>query len=100
MEAAYAASLAGYLETPEKLKSLEPFAKSERADQLAYEKRVIRRLKASQQAFVAFRESACAAVGEVFDGGSIQSTEVQWCRAKLTEARAKFLKQYFSDPGK
>ena len=55
------------------------------------------RLRASQAAWLRYRETACAAVQEMYDGGTIAEVDVPGCKADLTESRTRFLQKYFID---
>ncbi len=71
--------------------------KSEQDDQVKWEIRMRQRLRASQAAWLSYRETACAAVQEMFDGGTIAEVDVPGCKTELTESRTKFLQKYFID---
>ena len=69
--------------------------KSEQDDQVKWEARMRQKLRASQEAWLRYRETACATVREMYDGGTIVEVDVPGCKTDLTESRTKFLREYF-----
>ena len=97
MKVAFEQALDQFVESLSERKETVALPKSESEEQLAWERRMLRKLKTSQTKWLAYRESACAAVSEDFHGGSIEPLERQSCMTDLTNARAKFLRDYFHD---
>jgi uncharacterized protein YecT (DUF1311 family) len=56
------------------------------------------RVRDAQRAWLRYRELHCAAVGAMWEGGSIQPSEVFGCKATLTKSRIKELKTDFQHP--
>jgi uncharacterized protein YecT (DUF1311 family) len=97
MKVALDRALAQFAESGEKYKASDPLPKSEQADQIVSERRIRRSLLASQKAWLAYRESACGSVNDLFYLGSIADEETTFCKADLTKERTKFLNDYFNN---
>lgn len=48
-------------------------------------------VKASQRAWITYRDTTCAAEGALYDGGTLQRVVEPECRARLTSERADWL---------
>lgn len=96
MKIAFQRALAQFANGPEKPMDAEPLPKSERGDEIAWRRRVRSGLLVSQKAWLAYRESACGSVNDLFYMGTIADEEVTFCKADLTKARTKFIEDYFN----
>jgi uncharacterized protein YecT (DUF1311 family) len=56
----------------------------------------VKRLRAAQRAWMAFRDAECAVAGYEALGGSMESMLVSGCVAQLTKRRAAELRQMLS----
>lgn len=63
--------------------------------EIEWERRIRDDLKASQIAWLRYRESACGSVSDWYDGGTAAEINVPECKTELTRARIKFLRTYF-----
>jgi uncharacterized protein YecT (DUF1311 family) len=68
----------------------------ERARQIKWDKRMMRDLRASQQAWVAYRNASCLTVLDFYAEGSGAGNASTGCDLELTTARTEFLRQNFS----
>jgi uncharacterized protein YecT (DUF1311 family) len=60
------------------------------------DKRTARSLRQSQARWLAYRESACTAVANMYDGGTITVEAVPACKTELTQQRTAWLRSYFA----
>jgi len=100
MQRAYRSALAAYTHNPEEYKTLYPeFSKSkyDMEHQEKADKRVLRKLSESQRLWVAYRESACGAIEEKYEGGTIIGEVVPICKDELTKERTKWLEAQFGE---
>ena len=88
-------ALAQYTLTGEQSRETPAVGSSGRDQQIQWNQRMRDDLNASQQAWLKYRESACGAVGDSYDGGTFAEVAVPLCRADMTRARTKFLRTYF-----
>ena len=56
------------------------------------------RVRDAQLAWLRYRDLHCSAVGELWEGGCIQPTQVYACKAGLTSARTKEIKTDYETP--
>jgi len=94
---AFDAALRNYTEGAVKRDEGQPLPKSEEKEQIRWEHTMLRKLRDSQRAWLAYRESACGTVEAMFEGGNIASVAVPFCKADLTAERTKFLRAYFRE---
>jgi uncharacterized protein YecT (DUF1311 family) len=59
------------------------------------DKRMVRSLRQSQARWLAYRESACSAVENMYDRGTIVAEAVPACKIALTQQRTDWLRSYF-----
>jgi uncharacterized protein YecT (DUF1311 family) len=97
MTLAFDRALESYVSTPAKKKENQILPKFDRIGQIKWEKRMRRDLRISQKAWLGYRESACGAVQEMYDTGTIAKVAVPLCMVEITMARTKFLRGYFGD---
>ena len=97
MKVAFDRALAQFSYSLKKHTEKDPLPESEQAEQKIAEQKMRRALRASQKAWVAYRESACGAVNDSFEGGSISDEIATFCKADLTKDRTKFLNDYFNN---
>lgn len=67
------------------------------SQQMQWNRRMLEVLKSSQEAWLQYRESACRAVRDSYEGGTSAEINVPECKAQLTRERIKFLRTYFLD---
>jgi uncharacterized protein YecT (DUF1311 family) len=96
MKAAYEKMLAYYAPTTDKLHGLRG---AEREEQGRWYIRMQRQIRASQRAFLRFRESTCAIQDIEWDGGTIHAIAAPACRWELTRQRAKWLVANLQEEG-
>jgi uncharacterized protein YecT (DUF1311 family) len=100
MQRAYKGALAAYTHSPEEYKTLYPEFSESKYDlehQEETDKRVLRKLRQSQRLWVAYRESACGAIEEKYEGGTIIGEVVPICKDELTKERTKWLEAQFGE---
>lgn len=56
----------------------------------------VQKLRASQRAWLAFRDAECALQGSAVEGGSAKPMVVSQCMARLTEERVRQLRYYLN----
>ena len=56
------------------------------------------KVRAAQRAWLRYRDLHCDAVGSLYEGGSVQPTEVFSCRTGVTSARTREIKEQYSTP--
>jgi len=71
----------------------EVLAHYQRADGGAGSAEGVKRLRAAQRAWIAFRDAECAVAGYEALGGSLEPMLVSGCNAELTRRRAAELRQ-------
>ena len=57
-----------------------------------------RRVRDAQRAWLRYRELHCSAVGALWEGGSVQPTQIYACKSGLTSARMKEIKADYETP--
>ena len=94
MKSAYQKMLASYAPTEGNLKGLKG---TEREEQRQWYIRMQARIRSSQTAFLAYRQSACAVLDEEYKGGTIHAIVAPSCRLDLTKERVQWLRQRLED---
>ena len=61
------------------------------------DKRTTEALRKSQSDWMAYRDSACEAVGDSYEGGTASAQAIPSCRLRLTEDRIMWLQTNFND---
>jgi uncharacterized protein YecT (DUF1311 family) len=67
----------------------------ERNQQAAYERKMREGLTLSQKIWTQYQSSACAAVNDFYEGGTMGPTAAALCKAEIARQRAKFLRDNF-----
>lgn len=88
-------ALAQYAPAKEQDRKTPAVGNSGSDQQIQWNQRMRDDLNTSQQAWLKYRESACRAVGDSYDGGTFGEVAVPLCKADLARARIKFLRGYF-----
>lgn len=97
MKLAFDAALRNYTEEHVDTNEKQALPKTEQEEQVRWEAAMLRRVKASQRAWLTYRESACGTVKAMYAGGTIAAVIVPLCKADLTLQRTKFLRDYFPE---
>jgi len=69
----------------------------ERDQQVQYEKKMRQSLELSQKMWLQYQSAACAAVSDMYEGGTMGPTAVANCKAEIAKQRAKFLRENFGE---
>jgi len=69
----------------------------ERDQQVQYEKKMRQSLELSQKMWLQYQSAACAAVSDMYEGGTMGPTAVANCKAEIAIQRAKFLRENFGE---
>ena len=97
MKGAFGHALEVYIPTAQEKKQTAALPKLDRDRQTDWERKMLRDLRASQNTWLAYRQSACGAAEDMYDGGTISAVAVGLCRAEMTRAQTKFLRDYFGN---
>ncbi len=95
MNRAFQQSLANYLPSAERDNEGPKMSKLDLELLHEADKRTVRGLRQSQARWLAYRESACSAVENMYDGGTIVAEAVPACKIELTQQRTDWLRSYF-----
>jgi uncharacterized protein YecT (DUF1311 family) len=95
LKAMFDATLQPYTESTLKTNKRKSLPKSEEQEQVRWEKAMLKKFGASQQAWMKYRDSACGTLEFMYAGGTISSVTVPLCKADLTRERTKFLQDHF-----
>jgi len=68
---------------------------ADRMRQIEWQKRILRDLKTSQSAWLAYRDSSCRSISDFYEDGSGEPTAVASCKLGITTARTQFLRDNF-----
>ena len=68
---------------------------AERNREGEYGKRMLRDMKVSQEAWLAYRDASCRSVSDFYEDGSGEPNAVASCNLEMTTARTKFLRDFF-----
>jgi uncharacterized protein YecT (DUF1311 family) len=92
---AFANALQHYTPTADGQKENLTLSKFDRDHEAQYEKRMRRDLEISQKVWLQYRTAACAAVFNMYDGGTISPAAASHCKTDITRQRIRFLRDYF-----
>jgi uncharacterized protein YecT (DUF1311 family) len=95
MNRVFQQALSNYLPSVERDNELPKLSKLDLELLHKANKRTVRSLRQSQARWVAYRESACSAVGNMYDTGTIAAEAVPACKIGLTQQRTDWLRSYF-----
>jgi uncharacterized protein YecT (DUF1311 family) len=79
----------------QELKEINALPKYDREFALESNRKILRKLRESQKAWYAYRESACGAVEQTYEGGTITALVIPLCKIEITQQRTKFLVKNF-----
>jgi uncharacterized protein YecT (DUF1311 family) len=71
----------------------------ERDQQAEYERKMRQRLELSQKIWLQYQSAACAAVLDLYEGGTMGPIAATLCKAEIAKQRAKFLRDNFGQIG-
>lgn len=94
---AFADSLQKYTPSAEEQKENAKLPKYDRDHEAQYELRMRRDLEVSQRIWLQYRATACAAVFDMYDEGTVGPAATLLCKVEITEQRIKFLRGYFAE---
>jgi uncharacterized protein YecT (DUF1311 family) len=97
LKEAFAQAVDQYASTADRNRETAAVPNHDRDRQVRWEQRMRRDLNLSQKASLDYRQSACGTVAEMYDGGTIAAVGVPLCKAEMTRARTKFLRDYFDN---
>jgi uncharacterized protein YecT (DUF1311 family) len=79
----------------QELKEINALPKYDREFAFQSNRKMLRKLKKSQKAWFSYRESACGAVEQKYEGGTITALVIPLCKIEITQQRTKFLVENF-----
>ncbi|MDR3751264.1 MAG: lysozyme inhibitor LprI family protein [Terracidiphilus sp.] len=94
---AFADAIQHYTPMADEQKENAALPKYDRDHEAQLEKKMRRDLEVSQKIWLQYRTAACAAVSDMYDGGTISPAATSLCKAEITKQRIKFLRDYFAD---
>ena len=94
---AFADALQHYNPAADEKKENAALPKYDTDREAQYEKRVRRNLEVSQKIWLQYRATACSAVFESYEGGTIGPLARSLCKEETTRQRIKFLRDYFPE---
>ena len=95
MNRAFQQALSNYLPSAERDNEAPKMSKLDLGLLHEADKRTVRSLRQSQARWLAYRESACSAVENMYDGGTVIAEAVPACKIELTQQRTDWLRSYF-----
>ncbi len=95
MNRAFQQALSNYLPSAERDNEAPKMSKLDLELIHEADKRTVRSLRQSQARWLAYRESACAAIENMYDGGTIVAEAVPACKIELTQQRTDWLRSHF-----
>jgi uncharacterized protein YecT (DUF1311 family) len=97
MQRAFQAALDRNTPNQEEQREISTLPKYDREKALEDNAKMLRKLKESQKAWVAYCEIACGTIAQKYEGGNIVSLVVPLCKIDMTQQRTKFLKENFGE---
>ena len=94
LEAAFADAIQHYTPNADETKEND-LPQPEREQHAQYERKMRQSLELSQKIWLQYRSAACAAVSDVYEGGTMGPTAVALCKAEIAKQRTKFLHENF-----
>jgi uncharacterized protein YecT (DUF1311 family) len=98
MNATFSLALQSYTPTAKEMQEIPKLPKSDRIGQIKWNKRIVRDLRRSQKAWLAYRDSSSRSIENWYDGGSGAGIAQSYCALEIIKARTKFLRDYFALP--